>query len=111
LRRVAELASGLVDREPIVRAEELDVQTGEEGFLLRAGEDREMLCGAGSCVERTVGQVDGRRAGADVARYRVKELLLGGRAVVADVVGLANRVVVVEGQQQSLHDVCDVDER
>src|SRR5215510_6385585 len=111
LRRVTELASGLVNSVPVVRAEDIDPQAGDERFPVRADEDRYVLRRTGSCVENAVRDVDSRRADADIVGYRVEKLPLGQRTVVADVVGLADRVVMVKGQQRSLYDVCHVDER
>src|SRR5580704_18789147 len=55
-----------------------------------------------------VREVDSRGADADVAGYRLEDLLLGQRTVVGDVVRLADRMITIERQQQTLDDVGDV---
>ena len=95
---------------PVVGAEELDAEAGDHWLAFRAAGRGQPFREVAREVERPVGDVDERRADADLLGYRVEEPPLGHRLVVADVVCLADRVLDVERQQQPLHDVGDVDE-
>ena len=70
-RPVAELAPCLVDRVPIVRAEELHAEPRDHRLAPRAGDRRHTLGGISARIQRGVGDVEARRADADLVRDRM----------------------------------------
>src|SRR5215469_8100885 len=55
--------------------------------------------------------MDTWRGGADVLCDSIEELLLGQGLVATDVVGLADRILIVEREQHTTNDIVDVDKR
>src|SRR5215207_242547 len=105
LRPEAQLGARLVDRVAIVGAEQLDAKPSHDGLPPGAGELSEHFGGITGGVERMVGDVEAWRARTDLTRDRVQELRLGERMVVGDVVGLAQRMLVLEREHQPLNHV------
>src|SRR5205823_1171794 len=71
---------------------------------------REALRGVSGGVEGAVGDVHARGPGAHLAGDRVQQLSLRERPVARDVVGVANRALVIEREEEPVDDVRDVNE-
>ena len=95
LRAVAQLTRGLVDGVPVVCAEDLHAQPGHDRLRLITGGFRKVFGDDARGIEHGIRDVDPRRARADLTGNRLQELLLGERAVVTDVEGLADGMPVV----------------
>ncbi len=94
---------------PVVRAKELDAHTGHHGLALSACDHCQVFSEVADGIEGVVRDLNPCGGGADFVGDRVQELFLGERAVVGDVEGLADRVLLPQREQQPLDDICDVD--